>query len=104
MTRIARPLRWGWGLHQSCRYSKFEQSKQTKAYRGNRYDRCFTDGNGPDVFQKCTTHWVHPDMRTKDDYDRYDQTQGHGACDFTAPPSAHNKVCKSFHEKIKELR
>ena len=74
-------------------------------YRGNQYEKCFTDGNGPDVFKKCSKIWVHPDLsKYKDDYDRYDQTQGHGACDFSPPPSAHDEVCKSFHEKIKELR
>ena len=72
--------------------------------RSGKNERCFTDGNGPDVFQKCALEWISPDETGKDPYNRYEYTDGHGRCSRHNPPSAHDKVCKSFHEKIAELK
>ena len=73
------------------------------------HNRCITDGNGPDVFQKCSKRWVNPEHQGEDykdeDYGRYDYVRGHGYCETaTPPPSAHDAVCKSFHGKINDLR
>ena len=56
------------------------------------------------MFQKCALKWVSPHQKTMDDYGQYDNIQGNGRCVTHPPPSAQDKVCKSFHEKIDELR
>ena len=33
--------------------------------------RCFTDENGPEVFQQCATQWVGPGFQEKDNYGKY---------------------------------
>ena len=72
--------------------------------RSCRQQRCFTDGNGPDVFQKCALRWVQPHQKTLDEYGQYQNTEGNGRCSKLPPPSVQDKVCKSFHDKIAELR
>ena len=68
-------------------------------------ERCFTDGNGPEVFKQCAKEWVSPDrISSKDDYGQYEDTDGHGRCSQETPPSALDELCKTFHEKIKELQ
>ena len=56
------------------------------------------------MFKKCAKKWVSPDRMSKDDYGNYDDPDGHGSCSHQAPPSAIDELCKSFHEKIKELQ
>ena len=67
-------------------------------------ERCFTDGNGPDVFKKCAYKWAAPDRIEKDDYGHFNEPDGYGMCSFNEPPSALDEVCSSFHKKIEELR
>ena len=67
-------------------------------------ERCFTDGNGPDVFKKCAYKWVTPDNNATDDYGLLEDPDGNGQCSFRLPPSALDEVCLSFHKKIKELQ
>ena len=63
-------------------------------------DKCFTDGNGPVVFQKCAPEWVSDPPR-KNDYDLYETEVG---CSYQPPPSATDELCRKYHEKIKALR
>ena len=67
-------------------------------------ERCFTDGDGPAVFQQCALKWVLPHENYLDDYGKYETTRGNGHCDMSNPPSFYDKICKSFHEKINNLR
>ena len=67
-------------------------------------ERCFTDGNGPDVFTKCAKKWVAPNHMTVDEYRYYDDVDGNGECSKRKLPSALNEVCLTFHDKIEELR
>ena len=55
------------------------------------------------MFQKCALKWVSPHQKTKDEYGQYDNFEG-SDCSMQPPPSAQDEVCKSFHEKIAELR
>ena len=61
-----------------------------------RKQSCFTDASGPDVFQKCAFKWISPDENGNID--------GNGKCSFHEPPSAQDKVCKTFHKRIAELK
>merc|ERR1719233_2531439 len=67
---------------------------------------CWTDGNGPEMFQRCADKWVRSDKRDqKNEYDLYEDVWERSAgCEFNDPPSSLNEVCKHFHEKIKQLR
>ena len=56
------------------------------------------------MFQKCALKWVSPHENEKDIYDKYEYVDGNGRCSFSDPPSAQDKVCKSFHAKIAELK
>ena len=67
--------------------------------------KCYTNGNGPEVFKQCAKAWVSlPDNET--DYDgQYEQLVGQGGCEFgMEPPSADNQICKKFHSKIAQLK
>ena len=63
---------------------------------------CFTDGNGPEVFQPCAPLWVGPGRMEKNVYGRY--TQWRHKCTKEAPPSSANEICKDFHDKIQILK
>eukprot|EP00091_Calanus_sinicus_P018816 TRINITY_DN4424_c0_g1_i1.p1 TRINITY_DN4424_c0_g1~~TRINITY_DN4424_c0_g1_i1.p1 ORF type:complete len:190 (-),score=22.94 TRINITY_DN4424_c0_g1_i1:2-571(-) len=65
--------------------------------------RCFTDGNGPDVFQQCAMKWVSPNNQEKDEYGMYPNTEGNGKCSMGPTPSANDNVCKTFHEELKNI-
>ena len=47
---------------------------------------------------------MKPNERTKDLFDQYEDTDGHGICSMRDPPSALNEVCRDFHDKIMELK
>ena len=64
--------------------------------------RCFTDANGPEVFQPCATQWVGPSFLGKNKYGRYKFTQR--GCMKTDPPSSLNEICRNYHQKIESLK
>ena len=65
-----------------------------------RKDKCFTNGNGPEVFQKCASKWVAPNEKLNK-WDKYnDQIQ----CTHAPPPSSYNTLCKAYYDKVESLR
>ena len=68
--------------------------------------RCFTDGNGPEAFQQCSTLWVDEEMVNYRDDDKYDFAweAPPKSCSKEAPPSIFNGLCKDYHQKITELK
>ena len=56
------------------------------------------------MFQKCSKYWVMPDDRKKNRFDKFENLKGNGQCLKIPPPSANDIICKSFHDKIKELK
>ena len=68
--------------------------------------RCFTDGNGPVVFQQCSESWVEPDRRELDDLGEYPHAEdrSQNRCSKEPPPSSKNELCNQFHEKILLLK
>ena len=64
--------------------------------------RCFTDGNGPEVFQQCAPEWVDRRTNTTDKYGKYVRVQRN--CLRGPPPSTSDQICKTFHERIKRIR
>ena len=71
---------------------------------------CYTDGNGPDVFRKCSKLFVLPydDNSTSEGAtgeQEYNTPFGHGQCvTGVLPPSSQNEICKNFHKKIENIR
>ena len=62
--------------------------------------RCFTDGNGPVVFQRCSWAHVPPE--------NMNETIGQQTAEYPCirddpTPSASNKVCQTLHEAIHDL-
>ena len=68
---------------------------------GVQRSKCFTNGDGPDVFQQCSPRWVDPRMPEKDDYQQHQNVKK--LCYKGPPPSEMNKICKKFHEKLSIL-
>ena len=68
-----------------------------------RGDKCFTDGNGPDVFVKCAYEWPKPNTELNKKWNTY-ETLGQGTqCDKSPPPSYYNQLCRAYYDKIKDL-
>ena len=68
-----------------------------------RADKCFTDGNGPDVFVKCAYEWPKPNTELDKKWNTY-ETLGQGTqCDKSPPPSYYNQLCRAYYDKIKDL-
>merc|ERR1712032_1082699 len=66
---------------------------------------CYTDGNGPEVFQTCSTKWIRNSDKSKDEYEEYKNTYGSYGCEKSQPPpSSENAICKKYHEKIGQLK
>ena len=61
-----------------------------------------TDGNGPEVFQKCAVEWVDPRQTMTDSTGRYIFYKK--GCSSMDPPSSTNELCNIFHKKIQELK
>lgn len=71
--------------------------------------RCFTNGKGPVVFQKCSPVYVYEHKRDeRGDEDYYNAALHHSAsapCEKEhPPPSSFNKLCKTFYDKIAKLK
>ena len=67
---------------------------------------CYTNANGPDVFELCAPSWVSSYDRETDDYDgSYMSLSGISGCNIAEPPpSEESDICKSFHKEIAALR
>ena len=57
------------------------------------------------MFVQCSTKWIRNFDLSKNEYREYEQTFGGYGCEKSLPPpSAENKICEKFHEKISQLR
>ena len=68
--------------------------------------RCFTDGNGPVVFQQCSTRWVLPNNLQMDEYNEFtyvNNMDGH-RCSTEHPPSYLEPLCRKYHQRIQKLK
>ena len=79
----------GMGVSRSIDFKDFKDEKP-----------CFTDGSGPEVFQRCAPYWVDDRYKKLDSFGKYRTTKG---CFHGDPPSTNDEICKSFHEKIKSI-
>ena len=61
-----------------------------------------TDGNGPEVFQKCAVEWVDPRQKMTDNTGRYIFYKK--GCSSMDPPSSTNELCNIFHISRKDGR
>ena len=71
--------------------------------------RCFTNGKGPVVFQKCSHVYVYEHKRDeRGDEDYYNAALHHSVsapCEKEhPPPSSFNKLCKTFYDQIAKLK
>ena len=79
--------------------------KIIQCFISKRRSKCFTDGNGPEVFKKCAYSWVNLNEEKKDWRDgKYINVDGNGACSQRLTPSSHDKLCKLFNDQIQKLR
>ena len=65
-----------------------------------RKDKCFTNGNGPEVFQKCASKWVAPNEKLN----KWEKYNVQIKCTHAPPPSSYNKLCKAYYDKVESLR
>jgi len=67
--------------------------------------KCYTDGNGPEVFKRCADMWYSG--RTIEDYDSWVGTteSSNFNCDTSnPPPSSKVPICVEFQKMLKGLR
>ena len=68
---------------------------------------CFTNEEGPEVFQPCAKAWAHPKWTQKDITGRYLNANVQPKdvpCERGNPPNNENLLCKNYFKKIKKLR
>ena len=64
--------------------------------------RCFTDGNGPEVFQPCAPEWVDGRTQSKNKFGQFDKVLR--GCLQEEPPSYRDHICRRFYEKLKKIQ
>ena len=92
----------GVGYHEAKRGKKTKVTPELSSINIQRNEKCFTDGNGPEVFQPCSGLFVGPQSMQKDRFGRFIQAQF--GCTNGDPPSMSDEICHNFYDKIENLK